>query len=520
MASVFSEDLRIQNAENFKDLITRQLSNTKVYFTFGKSIAWPDDNNPPQANTSVTALNEVWTNMIGAKLLTGNEVRQVIVRKNWANNSVYHAYDHCTCSLILFDANTNFYVMTPDWNVYKCLANNNGSLSTVMPTQIYTDKAIEETDGYIWKYMYTVPVAERSRFVTANYIPVRTLEETDGSLQWSVQQNAVAGALEAIRMTNFGSGYFNANTVSVTITGNGSGAEAIPRITSPTSNITFSTGAGTTVTTLNLSALAANSNVMLSNGATINVNNTISKITLYVPSSNQITINPGVSGNLTANTITLVNAITSIVTTLKGSGYTYANVTISDSNTTPGINATARAIISPTGGHGSDPVHELGASYVILNPRLETSENNKFPVTNDYRQVSLISNPRLSSNSQIVASNIAYSQFTSAVFDFSTAQYQQDEIVYQGTSLSGATFTGRVLNWDFTGNTMFITNTTGTLSVGQILIGDTSKTEKFVQSVRLNELKPYTGQLLYIDNTKPITRAADQIEDFKIVMKF
>jgi hypothetical protein len=36
----------------------------------------------------------------------------------------------------------------------------------------------------------------------------------------------------------------------------------------------------------------------------------------------------------------------------------------------------------------------------------------------------------------------------------------------------------------------------------------------------LPELHPNSGQLLYIDDIQPITRSSDQIEDFKIVLKF
>ena len=184
MTSAFSENLRIQNAENFKDLVTRQLSNTRIYLTFGKATPWTNENSPDPANTSVNTLNTIWKNMIGAKLLTGNEVRQAIPRNNWTKETVYAAYDDCACSINLFDPNTKFYIVTTDWNVYKCLSNNNGAMSNVMPTQIFTDRAIEESgDGYVWKYMYTIPTADRTRFTTENYIPVKTLAATDGSLQ-------------------------------------------------------------------------------------------------------------------------------------------------------------------------------------------------------------------------------------------------------------------------------------------------------------------------------------------------
>lgn len=444
MSSIFSQDLRTQNALDFNNLISRQIANNRIYFTFGKPTAWANDAAPDQANTSVSVYNDVWKNMIGAKLLIGNEVRNVIPRKDWSANVVYQTYDDCMCSLKLFGPNSNFVVVTSDWNVYKCLNNSSNANSTIMPTQVYTDRAIEETDGYVWKYMYTIPSEDRIRFTTDSYIPVKTLPEADGSLQWQVQTNSVPGAIESVIMTNNGSNYTNANTISVTITGDGSGAAAVARINS------------------------------------------------------------------------LSNTISSVVITTKGADYTYANVVITDSGT--GTGATARAVLSPPGGHGSDPVKELGGSYLIINPRLNGTENGKFPTTNQFRQISLIVNPKERSTSNLAA-NVAYSQFVTATLDTSVTNYVEDEIVYQGTSLSAATFTGTVENWDAGNSLIRITNTTGTIQ-SDVLVGANSGTARFVQSVTEKELKPYTGSLLYINNITPISRASDQIEDFKIIMKF
>ena len=40
---------------------------------------------------------------------------------------------------------------------------------------------------------------------------------------------------------------------------------------------------------------------------------------------------------------------------------------------TPTVPAEYRAVISPKGGHGSDPVEELGGFYVMINVRLDQS---------------------------------------------------------------------------------------------------------------------------------------------------
>jgi len=136
------------------------------------------------------------------------------------------------------------------------------------------------------------------------------------------------------------------------------------------------------------------------------------------------------------------NTISSIIISSKGSGYTHANVIISDSGT--GANATARAVLSPPGGHGSNPLFELGGSYLVLNPRLKGSENGKFPTVNEFRQVSLLLNPKERATNN-AAANVIYSQLVIAVLDTGITNYNQDELVYQGPSLSSATFTGIIV---------------------------------------------------------------------------
>lgn len=236
MASVYSENLRVYNAQQFK-LSLVDPDPTNIYLTFGRVAPWANDLAPPQANSSVDTFNSVWANMIAAKQISGNDVRHAIPRYDWVANTSFVAYDHCL-SQDLYAPNTKFYVLTSDWNVYKCLSNNNGGLSTVMPTQIQTNISIEEADGYIWKYMYTLTNEERIRFMTDSYIPVQTLDRDNNSLQWRVQDDAIDGAIEAITITNGGSGYSNANSVIVQITGNGTAAEAIARVNTTSQTVT------------------------------------------------------------------------------------------------------------------------------------------------------------------------------------------------------------------------------------------------------------------------------------------
>ena len=101
-----------------------------------------------------------------------------------------------------------FYVMTDEFNVYKCLDNNNNAYSMNKPigTQILP---IRLNDGYLWKYMYNVPIALRTKFLTEDQMPVITALS---------QQFYSAGGIEATIIENRGTGYSNA---TLTVSGDG-----------------------------------------------------------------------------------------------------------------------------------------------------------------------------------------------------------------------------------------------------------------------------------------------------------
>lgn len=101
-----------------------------------------------------------------------------------------------------------FYVVTDEYNVYQCLDNNNGSPSTVKPTGTSYD-AIGTMDGYLWKFLYNIPIALRNKFLTDVYMPVVTALRS---------QFYSAGTLKTIRLDQSGSGYTSG---SITVQGDG-----------------------------------------------------------------------------------------------------------------------------------------------------------------------------------------------------------------------------------------------------------------------------------------------------------
>lgn len=174
----------------YRDIIT---GHDYFYVFGGQAFATPDTSEDTR-----TFLADVHKNIIMVKQVTPgpNDVVYLIRRINWTTSTVYVQYED-NVDLACED----FYVMTEDYNIYKCLNNNNGAPSTVKPTS--TDAAASATsalsDGYIWKFMYQVPVLDRIKFLNADYIPVRNV--SDG-VNFDVN-----GTISAVNIDASGDGY-------------------------------------------------------------------------------------------------------------------------------------------------------------------------------------------------------------------------------------------------------------------------------------------------------------------------
>ena len=147
-----------------------------------------------------------------------------------------------------------FYVMTSDFNVYICLDNNLNSLSTVIPVGSQPN-SFSLSDGYVWKYMYNVPIPLRTKFLTEDYIPVTS------ALTNTFYNN---GALDALTILNKGSGYTSAQ---ILVNGDGF-LETDPIFINQINILSGGTGFTTATATfsdpvLNTSAFIANASVFL-----------------------------------------------------------------------------------------------------------------------------------------------------------------------------------------------------------------------------------------------------------------
>jgi len=209
-------------------------SSQRYYIAVGRSEDWDSADTPP--NPSVTYKEIRNSRLAMQSIKSAEDISFVVPRNNWATGTIYSAWDDGVAG---YPASA-YYVITGLNTVYICLQrgrNSSGAAvaSTVEPTGTSTE-AFTTSDGYVWKFLYTITALNFTKFATANYIPVRFIESIDssaGSLdieQKGIQDAATTGQISSINVTANGNGYTSAP--SVTIVGNGTGASATATISS------------------------------------------------------------------------------------------------------------------------------------------------------------------------------------------------------------------------------------------------------------------------------------------------
>ena len=199
-----------------------------TYCFLSHNLPWPDDNNPPQPTQDQKYIKDTFKSMFVAKQIYSNDISPVIQRIDWTSGTTYDYYRDDVNMFEVDGTGTlqlNFYIRNRYDQVFKCLWNNNSQPSTqepfFQPGSYGTNNIYTGSDGYKWKYIYTIDVGLKRKFMDSKWIPVPVSENTPNPIQTS----AGFGDIEVINITNGGSGYDSANAdIVVKITGDGVGA--------------------------------------------------------------------------------------------------------------------------------------------------------------------------------------------------------------------------------------------------------------------------------------------------------
>jgi len=498
MSAIITEKFRQHNATQFFESFTEASAST-YYLFVGKATAYTSgttggsDSSPPTPSDSPSDTEfYAWDSMLAAKNVTSSDVSFSIPRRNWVNGTTYDMYDDTVSSSStatsgasnLYDS--TFYFMTSDYRVYKVLDNNGGTAySGAEPTS--TSSSIFELGGYVLKYMYAITTSEAAKYLTSDFIPV-----SDDS---TISAAAVDGKIESLKITA-GSSYTN-GTYYAAVYGDG-------------------TSAGT------------------SSGAIVRI--TVSGGTIQsfgLTAGSDTTIHAGGAG-YTFGTVNLA------------SGFTFSDTGLSSASAIGGSGGIIEVVISPKNGHGNSAIVELGGHFVMTATTLTQAENDDITTANDFRQVGLVVDPTNFGTSTVASVSTRRQTFVVKASSVSGV-FEVDEKITQATT--GAV--GKVVEFDSTNSLLYFqqerfgdfgtNNTTGDHSVfegANVITGATSSatftpstssetitlannnTITTVSGYVNPELQPDSGNIVYLENRKPIQRDSDQTEDIKLIIEF
>jgi len=203
-----------------------QYKKSNYYYFLGKLEEWNSSEIPDLIPTTYEHDTATRNNVVYCKKILPNDVTLVIPRFDWVSTTTYTQWDDT-----LEMKGTNFYVVTDENKVYKCLSNNSNniapSISLIKPTGNSLDPIVL-ADGYIWKYMYEIPNFKVNRFSTTNYIPVQK------AMTDSFYNN---GSIDSVSVLESGSGYVDLAETTLSVSGIGTGAILIPKISRSTGSI-------------------------------------------------------------------------------------------------------------------------------------------------------------------------------------------------------------------------------------------------------------------------------------------
>ena len=476
-----------------------------------------DEQNAPAPLDNQEEKFNVYREIIGAKRIESSNVISVIPRVNWntALNPTFDMYkpDYSAVPSTGGSAKqtatgqtslgaAKLYVMNTNYEVFKCIYNkedlapgtNTASDMPVTTANYANGVYTGPNDGYRWKYLYTMTTQQVMDFLSSDFMPIGTY----------AGPAAVDGAIDTIFVSATGSGLpankTGASALYAPILGDGTGGIA-----------KFETDGSGTITSAEVYAAG------------------------------------------TGYTYAAIALETGTGTGAGGDAYgVFADSALATSET---IAAAARgeleAIIPPQGGHGSNLAQEMNAKRVMVNVRLTYDEGQgDFPVENEFRRIGIIRDPLQWGSTSFLATNTASGVYAARVTGtgLSDSSFGGDNIIQQ--TVTGGTAKGSVVSWELddssttsgvlkyyqspelhkdsgivrafesnAANAIVDQSTNGSVNVATTST-ETVRGVTFAAGLANPEIKTNSGELVYIENRRLITRSADQIEDIKLVIEF
>lgn len=387
-------------------------ANTAYYLFVGNHVPRTSATIPDITADANTAHFDPYSNMQIAKRATANDVSLIIRNIPYVANVVYDMYDHDEDL-----SNADYYVIvnaSAYFHCYKCLDNNRGAESTVEPNFAHVHGSnshlYQTSDGYRWKYMFTVDANKKEKFSTSDWFPFEA--------NATVTSQATTGAIDVIKVDGTGAGYNNYlagtfQSAHVRVGGNPLVYQVANDSIQQTNGyytgcimyLATGTGAGEYANVTQYYANSTGCYVLLdqafsntpTNGTTWQLNPAVQVTGFGTSVSNAVAralVNASAS-----------NSIYRVEMLHRGEGYQRATaVAIANDAVSVSSEADLRPILAPFGGHGYDAAAELGCSGVMFSVKFQNTESNTITSSNFFQQVGVIKDPLFANVSFTISS--------------------------------------------------------------------------------------------------------------------
>lgn len=190
-----------------------------IHAVLGRQDPWSNESSPPEPTEDQLTRNQYFRDAFYCKRMSSSDAAFVVPRINWEANTTYNTYE----------SNTNFYILNSKYQVFKCLDNTDANNVTVTEPEItlsttsLEEPYIDTSDGYKWKYMYSLTADQRKNFLTDDWMPVTSNK--------FVRDSAIPGSIDIVTINDGGNGYANGTTQQIiTVEGDGTGALLVANV--------------------------------------------------------------------------------------------------------------------------------------------------------------------------------------------------------------------------------------------------------------------------------------------------
>lgn len=122
--------------------------------------------------------------------------------------------------------------------------------------------------------------------------------------------------------------------------------------------------------------------------------------------------------------------------------------------------------------------------------------------------------------SEVVQPTTYIDQTYKLIIDNTAGEFQEDEVITQGSNANGTMYFANTTQMRITNKKGIFNLSDDVVGTVETISGDTSGSSVKITDVVAGDLVPQSGQVMYIENLKPITRYAQQSETLKLILKF